>query len=239
MKYKTLIIDDENLAIEVIETHLSKFTEFEIVGKCNNALQAIEVLRKQCVDLIFLDIQMPEITGLEFLKSVNVNAEVIITTAFREFAVEGFEFNVLDYLLKPISLDRFVQAIDKFYQKHQIIQSDSQPKPKAQSKEIFIRADRTYQKISINEIIYIESIKDYVKIYTTTGMKITKQSISKFEEDLPSDIFLRIHRSYLVNLDKISGFTNSSVLIGKKELTIGKTYQERVLKFLNDRMRLI
>jgi DNA-binding LytR/AlgR family response regulator len=236
MKYKTIVIDDETLAIEVIETHLSKFPDFEVVGKCTNALQAMEILRKEPVDLIFLDIQMPEITGLEFLKSININAEVIITTVHREFAVEGFEFNVLDYLLKPISLDRFLKAIDKFYQKRN---GAPQPQPKPQPQTIFIRADRTYQKINIADIIYIESIKDYVKIFTPSGMKITKQSISKFEADLPAEQFLRIHRSYLINLDTISGFTNVSVLINKKELTIGKTYQEKVLKVLNERMKLI
>ncbi|MBN2281645.1 MAG: response regulator transcription factor [Candidatus Marinimicrobia bacterium] len=243
MSHKVLIIDDENLAMDVIESHLAKFSDFEVAGRCTNALQAMELLRREPVNLIFLDIQMPEISGLDFLKNIATDAEVIITTAFREFAVEGFEFNVLDYLLKPISLDRFMKAIDKFYRKrtdssnHTMMPDSEKSQPQPQS--IYIRSDRTFQKINVQDIIYIESIKDYVKIFTSSGMKVTKQSISKFEEDLSAAHFLRIHRSYLVNLERITGFTHASVWIDKKEVTIGKTYQERVVAFLNNRMRLI
>lgn len=235
MKTRCIIVEDEPIAINVIENHLRNFPEIEIAAKCSNALKAFEVLQKQNIDLMFLDINMPKLSGLDFLKTLNNPPKVIITTAYREFALDGFELNVVDYLLKPISLERFMKAIDKFYQwstvnakqEQQSIVSGEDGDP-----FIYVKADRKNIKIHLKDIVFIESMKDYVVIHKTNEKIITKQQISNFDKILPENLFLRIHRSYIVAIPKITAVTKTSVEIGKKELPISRNYKNEVSKVL-------
>lgn len=236
MKKKCLLIDDEPLALEVLANHINKIDDLEIVDKCNDAASAFNVLKNKQVDLVFLDIQMPEITGLEFLRSLSNPPKVIMTTAFREYAVDGFELDVVDYLLKPISFPRFMKAIDKYLSLENISTTKIPEKENIYENYIYIKADKKIHKIDFDEIIYIESLKDYLTIYTATRRLTTKQKISEMENILPADKFVRIHKSYIVSKNHISSFTPYSVEIGKKELTIGRTYKDSVFKALNFRI---
>ncbi len=232
MKTKCLIVDDEPLAIEVIESYLHKLNNVEITAKCNSAIEAFEILQKKNIDLIFLDIQMPELTGLDFLKSIRNPPKVIFTTAHRKYAIDGFELDVVDYLLKPISFDRFLKALEKYFKSVEPgfkVISNNTP---AENDYIYVKENKRAVKILFKEILYIESLKDYVIIHTETKNIISKIPISDLEEQLPTGRFLRIHRSFIVSVSKIDAFTSYSVDIGKKELTIGRTYKNSVLKEL-------
>ena len=234
MKTKCIIVDDEPLAIEVISSHLSKISDIEVVAECDTAVKAFEVLQKKNVDLIFLDIQMPEITGLEFLKTLNNPPKVIITTAYRKYAIDGYEMDVLDFLLKPVSFERLLKAIDKYYK----YASTSVKVVRSQSGEtgetdfIYVKENKKIVRLELKDVLFIESLKDYVVIHTADKKIITKISLSSLEKKLPAERFLRIHRSYIAAVDKIDAFTPSSVEIGKKELTIGRSYKNSVMKSL-------
>ena len=168
MKTKCIIVDDEPLALEVIESHLKKFKDIEIVARCNDAIEAFEIIKKKSVDLIFLDIQMPQMTGLDFLKTLNKPPKVIITTAYREYALDGYELDVVDYLLKPISFERFMKAINKYYQSadNAVILSDNGQQSQQTDSYIYVKADKKVVKILLRDIFFIESLKDYVQIHT-------------------------------------------------------------------------
>jgi len=232
MKTKCIIVDDEPLAIEVIESHLKKFKEIDILARCNDAIEAFEILKNKSVDLIFLDIQMPQLTGLDFLKSLAKPPKVIITTAYREYALEGYELDVVDYLLKPISFERFMKAINKYYQcvNNSVIISDNSS---VQDSYIYVKADKKVIKILLKDIFYIESLKDYVQIYTIRKSIVTKNQIGFLEEKLPADKFVRIHKSYIVSISRIDAFTSNTIEIKNKELPIGRSYKNLVLKTLN------
>lgn len=235
-KTKCIVVDDEPLAIEVIENHLSKFEDFEIVAKCNNAVAAFEIIRKKQIDLIFLDIQLPKITGVDFLKSLRHPPKVIFTTAYRDYAIDAFELDVIDYLLKPISFERFLQAINKFYEvsgrdltiynNHETVSISSEP-------YTYIKADKKMYKVYLKDIIYIEALKDYAKIICEKKSLVTKFPISAFEEKLPEEQFIRIHRSYIVSVAKIEAFNSTEIDIADRQLPIGRSYKNQVLKVLN------
>ena len=233
MKTRCLIVDDEPLAIEVIESYLKKLNDTDIVAKCSSALEAFEILQKKNIDLIFLDIQMPELTGLEFLKSIKNPPKIIFTTAHRKYAVEGFELDVVDYLLKPISFERFLKALEKYYKSTESDFKVISDKDSSENDFIYVKENKKAVKILFKEILYVESLKDYVVIHTDTKKVISKIPISTLEEQLPAGKFLRIHRSFIVSVSKIDAFTSYSIEIGKKELTIGRTYKNSVLKELN------
>jgi two-component system, LytTR family, response regulator len=236
MKIKCLAIDDEPLALRVIESHIEKLNDVELVAKCSNAIQAFEVLKKQNIDLLFLDIQMPELTGIEFLKSLSKPPLVIFTTAYRNYAIDAFELDVLDYLLKPISFDRFLKAINKFYTRRQenISLSPGQSQNKQSEKDfIFIRKSKTMIKVLTDDILYIESLKDYVKIHCKSEEHLIKYQISQLEIELPEDLFLRIHKSYIVSVPKITTVSPGAVGIGEHKFPIGRSYKALVLKQLN------
>ena len=233
MKTKCLIIDDEPLAVEVIESYLQKLNDFEITAKCGSAVEAFEILQKKHIDLMFLDIQMPELTGLEFLRLMKALPKVIFTTAHREYAEDGFELDAVDYLLKPVSFERFLQALEKFYKLSEPDYKVISTNQSVESDFIYVKENKKAVKIHFNEILYVESLKDYVVIHTDTKKVISKIPISILEEQLPAEKFLRIHRSFIVSISKIDAFTSYSVEIGKKELTIGRTYKNSVLKELN------
>ncbi|MCF8242235.1 MAG: LytTR family DNA-binding domain-containing protein [Melioribacteraceae bacterium] len=234
MKTKCMIVDDEPLAIEAIEMHINELKDFEVAAKCENAIEAFEILKKRKIDLLFLDIQMPKLTGMEFLRSLKNPPKVIITTAYSDYAIEGYELDVIDYLLKPIPFDRFLQAIDKFHRAKDegIIVVEDDKLNSTTAEFIYVRADRKAVKIKLNEILYLESMRDYVQIKTETQTVTTKNLLGKFEEKLPGNKFLRIHRSFIINKDKVDSFTSFSINIGKKELTIATSYKSRVLNEL-------
>lgn len=233
MKTKCLIIDDEPIAVEIIKTHLQHFETIEIVGTGANAVQALEILNNQRVDLMFLDIQMPQITGLDFLKSLTHPPKVIITTAFRDYALDGYELDVVDFLLKPISFERFLKAIQKYFKSGGPINNPSPEEAMPESNQcIFVRAERKTVKIPLQEIIFIESLKDYVKIHTDKKVVITKEQISRLETNLPVNQFMRIHRSFIIAMNKIEAFSHESVDLAGKEIPIGRSYKHLVLSRL-------
>ncbi len=229
---KCLVVDDEPLAREAIKVYIEKMPDLEIAGECENALQAIAILRKQQIDLIFLDIEMPEIDGITFLQMIKNIPGVIFTTAYRNYAVEAFELDVIDYLLKPISFDRFVSAINKYYERTSKIIDIQNKTKKETTNYLNVKADRKTHKIEISKIQYIESLKDYVKIVCSDSSIITHDSLSNLEKILDEYDFIRIHRSYLVAEDKIKSFDAESVFLENIELPISRTFRKSVLAIL-------
>ncbi len=230
-----LIVDDEPIAIKVIESHLREFKDLKLIAKCRSAIQAFEVLEKEAIDIIFLDIEMPKLDGFSFLKSLKNPPMVIVTTAHRDFALEGFELDVVDYLLKPISLERIMQAIVKakrLQNEKNTSSPGSQGVESDYSPYIFIRSERENVKVELRAILYVESLKNHVKIVTSNDTYITLVSISKLLERLPQDIFIRVHRSYLVNLHHIENYSNTDLVIQRKSIPLGNMYKDKVLGFL-------
>ena len=225
--YKCFIVDDEPLALNVIEQHLSKFSQFEVCGKSTDPVEALIQIKHLQPDLLFLDIEMPEINGLDLIASMQHKPEIIITTAYREYAVEGFELNVLDYLVKPIPFKRFVQAIEKFLEEKLLHAAAPIPENPAC---IFVKADRKTIKITLDDILYVEGVKDYVKIVLPNQKIITKISIGNFFKTLSKDRFLQVHKSFIVARNKISAFTAHDVEIGDLEIPIGRAYKEEFLR---------
>ncbi|MFC5045582.1 LytR/AlgR family response regulator transcription factor [Aquimarina hainanensis] len=230
--YKCLIIDDEKLARQLIENHLSKIEGFEVVASCKSAIEASRILTSTPIHLLFLDVEMPVLIGTDFYKNLLQKPSVIFTTAYREYAVEGFELNAVDYLVKPITFPRFLKAIDKFLilenGKKEIVNEPRQPLDK---NYLFVTENRKQVKIIFDDILYIESVKNYIKITTEHKTHLIKYSISSFEELLDS-YFLRVHRSYIVNTHKITAFTKYDIEIGAIEIPIGERYRELVkIKF--------
>ena len=234
MKIKCLIVDDEPLAVEIIESYLERLDDMELVAKCNNALRAFEILQKEEIDLLFLDIQMPKLTGIDFLKTLKNPPKVILTTAYREYAIEGYELDVLDYLLKPISFERFFKAVTKVYKKESATSFAPSNNGNGSEPYIYLKADKKMVKVLLNDIRYIESLKDYVRLKTSGRDVITHQTISYFEEKLPEDQFIRIHRSFIVPINKIESFSASAIEVPGMELPIGRMYKNQVLAVLNE-----
>lgn len=236
MKTRCLIVDDEPLARALIRGHVEKLENFEIVAECGDAMKALNVLREKQVDLIFMDIQMPQITGIEFLKTLKHTPKVIITTAYREYALEGFELDVVDYLLKPITFERFLKSVNKFYQTNpdevQLVSRSSAEKI-ADESFIYVKENKKIVKVYLSEIKYVEGLSEYVQIHTDKRKIITKTSMTQMEEKLPSENFLRIHKSYIVSISKIEAFTANTIEINGKELPIGRSFKNAVLNVLN------
>jgi DNA-binding LytR/AlgR family response regulator len=236
MKTKYLIVDDEPLARDLIRGHIEKLENFEIVAECNNAMKALSVLREKHVDLIFMDIQMPQITGIEFLKTLKHPPKVIITTAYRDYALEGFELDVVDYLLKPITFERFLKSVNKYYLMNlEAIQGNATSTAEKAHEEsfIYVKENKKVIKIYLSEIRYVEGLSEYVQIYTERRKIITKTSMALMEEKLPTGNFLRIHKSFIVPVSKIEAFTANTIEIHGKELPIGRNFKNAVLNSLN------
>jgi DNA-binding LytR/AlgR family response regulator len=234
---KVIIVDDEPLAQDVLETYIEKFPELSLVSKCNNALEANEVLKNHDVDLMFLDIQMPQLTGIDFLKTLSRPPLVIFTTAYPNYALEGFELNALDYLLKPISLERFIKAVNKAVEQVKLHRNEPGIAAVANEGEqhpdyIFVKADKKLVKVNYHDIIYIEGLKDYVIIRMENQRVITLQTMKSLEDKLPSNRFKRIHRSYIINIDKINAIVGNMVEVMEKNLPkhlpIGKNYRDEL-----------
>jgi DNA-binding LytR/AlgR family response regulator len=235
MKTKCIIIDDEPLARDLMRSHISKLENFEIVAECGDAMKALQELRDKKVDLMFMDIQMPQITGIEFLKILKNPPKVIITTAFREYAIEGFELDVVDYLLKPITFERFLKSVNKYYEvSNEEVQNTSQVSDVIPSDEafIYVKENKRVIKVNLNEILYIEGLSEYVQIYTDRKKIITKTSLTNLEDKLPSDGFLRIHKSFIVSKSRIEAFTTSTIEVPGKHIPIGRSYKNSVLNAL-------
>ncbi len=219
MKINCAIVDDEPLALDLLEHFVAKVPYLELVGRCGNALEAADLIRKKTVDFLLLDIQMPDISGINFLKTMASPPQVIFTTAYREFAVESYELNAVDYLVKPFAFERFLQALDKLS-----VSANSSARPET----LLLKAENKTFKIQVNEITYLESINETVVIHGSALPITCYQPLSYFEKELPNDLALRIHRSFLIMKDKVSAFDHSTVYIDGAEIPIGRTYKDRV-----------
>jgi DNA-binding LytR/AlgR family response regulator len=217
-KIHCLIIDDEPLAREILRQHIQGVEALELAGSCNNAVEAISFLQQYTVDLLFLDIQMPQLLGTNFIRTLKNPPKVIFTTAYRKYAVEGFELDAVDYILKPISFQRFLKAVNKVLQKNvapEPVVSANENHPESNSLFLYFRADRKMVKIFFHEILFIESLKDYIKIVTTNKAIVTKYVLYTLEKMLPPGEFLRIHRSYIVAINKIDSYNAENIQIAK------------------------
>lgn len=239
MKIKTLIVDDEPHAIEVIEKYIENFPEIELVAKCNNAVQAFQALQQHKVDLIFLDIKMPGLLGTDFIRSLKQAPKVIFTTAYQDYALEGFDLSAVDYLLKPIPFDRFLKAIDKVFSLYKLntpqrISIAEKPVDQKSDTFLYLRVERKMVKVNVADIYWIESLKDYVKVVLKDKILISKQKISLLEELLPEEKFMRIHRSFIVATGKIESYHAYSVELLGMELPIGRNYKTECHKRLKN-----
>ena len=229
---KCIIVDDEPLAIEILESYVSKVEQLELAGTFRNAVSAFTFLQQHAVDLIFLDIQMPKLSGIDFVKTLKNPPKVIFTTAFRDYAIDGFELEVADYLLKPIPFDRFLKAVAKVLHQPVAAQGQSTLKTEVSDNYVYFKVDKKMIKTRMIDILYIESVKDYVKVRTAEKEIVTQQKISYLEESLPKEQFIRIHRSFIVNREKIDAYSATDVEIGKFHVPIGRNYKNDVMKVL-------
>ena len=224
MKIKCIIIDDEPLAIKIIENYLNDFQNMELVATFNTAIAALPTIESGEIDVVFLDINMPKMSGLDFLRSLTVKPNIVITTAYREYAVESFDLDVLDYLVKPIPYSRIVKAITKINTR---VNSGKEKISDTSFKEepyIFLKVDKKLMKIKLNDILFIESLKDYIKVITTMGDYLVHKSMTSISEELPQENFLRIHRSFTIAINKITSVEGNSVEIANRRIPIGRNY---------------
>lgn len=228
---KCIVVDDERMARTVVSTLLSNFDNVLLLGEFSNALEAFQFINNNDIDLIFLDINMPNVTGISFAKSISKDIKIIFTTAYRDYAVEGFELQAVDYLLKPISLDRLSQALQRYTELNQPKIKDLVPVNDT-SDFVFVRSNRKMLKVDFVAIIYIESYSDYIKIHTNSQVIVTRETISAIEAKLPRDQFIRIHRSYIIALKYIESYTNEHVICQGKALSISRSYKKDVMHYL-------
>lgn len=226
---RCIIVDDEPMAREILENHLKRIDSIEIAGSCKNAIEAFNLMNSENIDLIFLDINMPEISGLSLAKSINKKIKIIFTTAYREYALEGFDLKAVDYLLKPISFERLFQSIQKFKNENlSFRQEEIRDGADENTDFFFVRADRKMIKINFSELEYVESLADYVKIHSKDKVIISRETISSIEAKLPKKDFLRVHRSFIVSINKIESFTNEFIEIRNKAIPISRSYKNDV-----------
>lgn len=238
---RCLIVDDEPLALDVLESYIARLDDLRLVARLDNAVDAFNHLNRERVDLLFLDIQMPQLTGIELLRNISAPPKVIFTTAYRDYALQGYELDVVDYLLKPISFERFLRAVNKVYKTHSAppaappLAGMAAHSPDLHEEAfIYLKDGKKMIKILLRDILYIESLKDYVRVRTREKTVTAYQRISYLEEKLPEDRFMRIHRSYIVALDKVEAYSTPFVEIGKTEIPIGRNYRSAVLKVLQE-----
>ncbi|HFA50530.1 MAG TPA: response regulator transcription factor [Bacteroidetes bacterium] len=231
MKYNCLIVDDERPALKLLAAYIAKLPHLQLTASCENAMQAIAALQEYKIDLLFLDIQMPDLTGLELLKVLKEKPQVVLTTAYRDYAVEGFALDVTDYLVKPFSFERFVQAVNKGTE--QINQKTSKPSPAkaapdiaVESDHFFVRTNHKMEKVELKEILYVESMREYISIYTKDRRYVTHQTMNKMAGELLADKFMRVHRSYIVGLSHINAINGNMIVIADKNIPIGASYRK-------------
>lgn len=236
-KIKCLVIDDEPPARDILKKYIAGIELLQVAGECSNAVETLSFLQSHAVDLLFLDINMPHILGTSFLRTLKNPPKVIFTTAFRKYAVEGFDLNAVDFLLKPISFERFLQAVNKVMQLdiHASVSPNplNEPLPDQSHPFLYFRVDRKMVKVFLEDILFIESLKDYIKVVTTQKVIISKQSISSLEEMLPKDAFVRVHRSYIIAVNKIDSYNTDTIEIGKKEIPIGRLFRHDVSRVIH------
>lgn len=236
MKYNCLIVDDEHLARTLLESYVRKIPVLNLIGKCKNPLEAIPLMQENEIDILFLDIQMPEITGLDFLKTISDPPVVILTTAYQEYALESYQLDVTDYLLKPFSFERVLKAVDKasklltLKKGSKIITGAEQVNINSEKEFLNIKVDHKIRRIPLSEIIYIEGMKEYVAIHTPTEKYITLESLKNLEETLPESQFIRSHKSFIVSIKNITALDGNQIYIKKTPLPVGKNYKEDLIK---------
>jgi len=235
MKIKCIIIDDEPLAIKVLVNYLNDFKDMELIATFNTAIAALPILEKNEIQVIFLDINMPKMSGLEFLRSLSKKPHIVITTAYREFAVESFDLDVLDYLVKPIPFGRFLKTINKITKQINLRKGKIGEASLKNEPHIFLKVDKKLIKIKLNDILYIESLKDYIKVITSLESYLVHKSMTSIVEELPSDIFIRIHRSFTISINRIKSIEGNTVEIENRRIPIGRNYlQFAKQKILNN-----
>jgi two-component system LytT family response regulator len=221
-----LIVDDEPVALDVLEHYISRVYFLNLVKRCENAIEAMQILEENKIDLLFLDINMPHVNGIQFLNSIKSKPSVIFTTGYKEYAQDGYEYDIIDFLLKPFDFERFLKAVNKA--NSLIIKTIRQPaKHQKQQQFIFVKADYKLVKINVDDILFIEGLKDYIKIFTRQKLILTLMSMTAIEERLPSDEFFRVHRSYIISLSKIDSISRHRVIIGEKFIPVSVPYRER------------
>ena len=224
-QYDCIIVEDEPLAAEILQDYIKQIPFLTLRHICSDAIIALEVLQKEKIDLIFLDIHLPKLKGLDFIKSLKNPPPIILTTAYHEFALQGYEYNVLDYLLKPIEFSRFVMAVNKLKQPIEA-KSRQMPPIEKERKSIFFNVSKKKVKVYLDEILYVESLKEYIRIVTASNSILTKYQLGEIEEILTKNNFLRIHRSFIVSIDKIDAYTATDVEINNKQIPIGRSYKD-------------
>ncbi|SHN17213.1 LytR/AlgR family response regulator transcription factor [Mucilaginibacter sp. OK098] len=237
---RCLIVDDEPLALHILEDYISKIPFLQLVKATTNPIEALTLVQEKLVDLVFLDVQMPELTGIQFLRIANGKAKVILTTAYPQYALEGYELDVIDYLLKPIAFDRFFKSVQKAQAVLQPAAAPVQSEPAPQQKQqdllsdfIFVKTEHKIQKVYLNNILFIEGLKDYISIFTPAERIITLQNMKKMEDALPEKHFIRVHKSYIVSINKIDSIERSRIFIGDKVIPVGDTYREEFFKIVD------
>jgi DNA-binding LytR/AlgR family response regulator len=234
MTTKAIVIDDEPLAHEIIRSYSENIKTLEIKAYCNDALEALEILNQEQINLIFLDVNMPKLSGIDFLKTITNPPLVILTTAYTEYALEGYELNILDYLTKPFSFSRFLKAVRKAEGLLSLQNSPETGGKKGES--IFIKSNKKNYQVHFNEIVYIEGLGDYIKLYTEKTHLVTNIPMKKMEELLPHDLFLRIHKSFIINLKKIISIEGNIVEISSQKLVVGHNYRTKFFERINKMM---
>lgn len=239
---RCLVVDDEPLALNILEDYIAKMPFLQLVKATTNPIEALTLVQSGEADLVFLDVQMPELTGIQFLKIANGKAKVILTTAYPQYALEGYELDVVDYLLKPIAFDRFYKAVQKAQGIINPTAAASMPAPVAAPAQqqpdflsdfIFVKTEHKIQKVYLHDILFIEGLKDYISIFTTNERIITLQNMKKMEDALPEKHFIRVHRSYIVSLDKIDSIERSRIFIGDKVIPVGDTYRDDFFRIID------
>jgi DNA-binding LytR/AlgR family response regulator len=236
---RCLVVDDEPLALHILEDYISKMPFLTLIKATTNPIEALQLVQGGDIDLVFLDVQMPELTGIQFLRIANGKAKVILTTAYSQYALEGYELDVIDYLLKPIAFDRFFKSVQKA---QAIIQPSAKTEIKAEpaapqseflSDFIFVKTEHKIQKVYLNDILFIEGLKDYISIFTPAERIITLQNMKKMEDALPERHFIRVHKSYIVSINKIDSIERSRIFIGDKIIPVGDTYRDEFFKIVD------
>src|SRR5471030_1932726 len=239
---RCLVVDDEPLALHILEDYISKMPFLQLVKVTTNPIEALQLVQEGNIDLVFLDVQMPELTGIQFLRIANGKSKVILTTAYPQYALEGYELDVIDYLLKPIAFDRFYKAVQKaqtVLQPSAPVVQPIQPEPVQQPRQdflsdfIFVKTEHKIQKVYLNDILFIEGLKDYISIFTPAERIITLQNMKKMEDALPSKYFIRVHKSYIVSVNKIDSIERSRIFIGDKIIPVGDTYRDECFKIID------
>lgn len=234
MKLRTIAIDDEPLALALVSEYVRKTPFLELVGSFDNPLDAIDFLSDRTADLVFVDIQMPDLTGIEFARTLGNAPKIVFTTAFEKYALEGFKLNAIDYLLKPFSYEEFLKAAQKARKQFEL-EAAALPSIEANSQFLFLKSEYKIRRINFNDILYIEGLKDYIKVYTTIDDKpvLSLNSMKSLEQKLPETKFMRVHRSFIVNLDRIDTIERSRIIFGKTYIPVSDQYKDKFQEYLD------